>query len=436
MTESQKLGLLFLAPAAIIVITFFLVPVVLTGVFAFTNMSTATGITSGTYMVTPSVLRELKAEGVDEATIDALSTVSYTVNDATLASARAAGVAEATVNEIADRYAGQTFDGRRAFERALKKLRTAPRSTRLLKSVAAQFESNILNRPFDTPDDLSLALEEIGVSAAPDDFERLVDASYTGWTFSADNFRRMFASSGTLRILINTLLFVFFTLILFNTGFALVLAITTHYLPSRQASLIRMIWFLPRITPPVLYVLLWKWLAWDTGFLSTILAPLGVESRNWMLDTPLNAWTFIILLSGFVGASFGMILFSSAIGAIPKSLFWASEVDGASRWLQVRRIILPLLRWPILFVTSYQTLSLLTTFELIFLATNGGPGTSTQTWSLAAYQTALWSYSGNYQYGLGAALALVLVIIGIILSLLYLRLFNFKSLVARPRIET
>ena len=83
-----------------------------------------------------------------------------------------------------------------------------------------------------------------------------------------------------------------------------------------------------------------------------------------------------------------------------------------------------------------QTLSLLTTFDLIFLASFGGPGSSTQTWALAAYQTALWSYSGNYQYGLGAALALVLVIIGIILSLLYLRLFNFKSLVARPRIET
>ena len=436
MTESQKLGTLFLAPAALIVVTFFLLPVVLTGVFGFTNMSTATGITSGSYMVTPSVLKRLKAEGVDEATIDALSTVNYTVNDATLASATAAGVKEAIVTEIADRYGGQSFVGRRIFERTLKKLRNAPRSTRQLKGLAAHFESNVLNRSFDTPDKLSLALEEIGIVAAPDDFDRLVDASYTGWTFSTENFRRIFSSANTLRVLINTLLFVFFTLILFNTGFALVLAITTHYLPSRQASLFRLIWFLPRITPPVLYVLVWKWLAWDTGFLSTVLAPFGVEPRNWMLDTPFNAWTFIILLSGFVGASFGMILFSSAIGAIPKMLFWASEVDGASRWMQVRRIILPLLRWPILFVTSYQTLSLLTTFELIFLATNGGPGTSTQTWSLAAYQTALWSYTGNYQYGLGAALALILVIIGIFLSLLYLRIFNFDSLVTRPRIET
>ncbi len=436
MTESQKLGTVFLAPAALIVVTFFLLPVVLTGVFGFTNMSTATGITSGSYMVTPSVLKRLKAEGVDEATIDALSTVNYTVNDATLASATAAGVKEAIVTEIADRYGGQSFVGRRIFERTLKKLRNAPRSTRQLKGLAAHFESNVLNRSFDTPDKLSLALEEIGIVAAPDDFDRLVDASYTGWTFSTENFRRIFSSANTLRVLINTLLFVFFTLILFNTGFALVLAITTHYLPSRQASLFRLIWFLPRITPPVLYVLVWKWLAWDTGFLSTVLAPFGVEPRNWMLDTPFNAWTFIILLSGFVGASFGMILFSSAIGTIPKMLFWASEVDGASRWMQVRRIILPLLRWPILFVTSYQTLSLLTTFELIFLATNGGPGTSTQTWSLAAYQTALWSYTGNYQYGLGAALALILVIIGIFLSLLYLRIFNFDSLVTRPRIET
>ena len=109
MTESQKLGTVFLAPAALIVVTFFLLPVVLTGVFGFTNMSTATGITSGSYMVTPSVLKRLKAEGVDEATIDALSTVNYTVNDATLASATAAGVKEAIVTEIADRYGGQSF---------------------------------------------------------------------------------------------------------------------------------------------------------------------------------------------------------------------------------------------------------------------------------------------------------------------------------------
>ncbi|WP_234992347.1 hypothetical protein [Roseisalinus antarcticus] len=101
----------------------------------------------------------------------------------------------------------------------------------------------------------------------------------------------------------------------------------------------------------------------------------------------------------------------------------------------MRHIIVPQLRWPILFVTSYQTLSLLTSFEYILLATDGGPGRGTEVWSLAAYHTALNNYGGNLEYGLGAAYALVLVIIGIALSLTYMRFFNFRDLVARPRIE-
>jgi inositol-phosphate transport system permease protein len=239
----------------------------------------------------------------------------------------------------------------------------------------------------------------------------------------------------TKKILINTLFYVFVTLILFNTGFALVLAISTHYMESKPAGIFRSIWLLPRITPPVLYVLLWKWLAWDTGFLSAMLAPFGVAPRNWMLDSPANAWTFIILINGIVGASMGMLIFSSAIKAIPQPLFYASEVDGATRAQQIRHIILPQLRFPILFITSYQTLSLLTSFEYILLATEGGPGGATEVWALTTYMKALRNYAGSLEYGYGAALALVLVVIGIILSVFYLKLFDFKTLTAPPKIE-
>jgi len=116
-------------------------------------------------------------------------------------------------------------------------------------------------------------------------------------------------------------------------------------------------------------------------------------------------------------------------------MLYASEVDGANRWQQIWNIIIPQLRWPIMFTTAYQTLSLLTSFEYILLATNGGPGRSTEVWALAAYHTALQNYAGNLQYGLGATYALVLVIIGIIASLFYLKFFNFKDLVTKPRIE-
>jgi len=148
-----------------------------------------------------------------------------------------------------------------------------------------------------------------------------------------------------------------------------------------------------------------------------------------------SAWTVVILVNGFVGASFGMILFSGALKAIPVQQLWASEVDGASRWQQIRYIILPHMRWPILFVTSYQTLSLLSSYEQIWLTTNGGPGSTTTVWALEAFKTALNNYTGNLQYGLGAAMALILVAVGLILSIVYLRLFRFDEMMSKPKIE-
>ena len=83
------LGFAFLGPSLVLLILFFFAPVLLTGVFAFTNMSTATGIGSGYYTVTPSLLRDLKAEGIGKAA-DELSQGAFVVSPETLEAARAA----------------------------------------------------------------------------------------------------------------------------------------------------------------------------------------------------------------------------------------------------------------------------------------------------------------------------------------------------------
>jgi inositol-phosphate transport system permease protein len=99
-------------------------------------------------------------------------------------------------------------------------------------------------------------------------------------------------------------------------------------------------------------------------------------------------------------------------------------------------VILPLLRWPLLFVVTYQTLSLLTSFEQILLLTNGGPGLYvTEVWSLTAYHRALSNYFGNTQWGYGSAFAVVLVVIGVVMAIIYMRFFRFGELVAEPKIE-
>ena len=432
---SAKLGYIFIAPALVLVIYFFLTPVILTGVFSLTNMSTSTGITGGSYQATPSILRSLADQGFGRKTLKRIGAESYLVSKRGLQAAAKAGTKTELVEELRERYLGETFATRRLFERFLKTLDNRPRSTRALKTTSPYFRKSLINERFNGEDEFRRALKELDLDLSREQTDQLVRASYTGWIWTLENFRRMLLLPETKQILLNTGFYVASTLLLFNIGFALVLAITTFYLPKGQAAIFRALWFLPRITPSVLYVLLWKWLTWDTGFINAVVTNFGVTPRNWMLDTAANAWVTVILINGFIGASMGMIIFSSAMTAIPKQMLYASEVDGANRWQQIRHIILPQIKWPILFVTVYQTLSLLTSFEQIFLSTDGGPGSSTEVWALSAYHNALENYWGNLQYGYGASLALVLVVVGVIMSLLYLRLFRFKELVKLPRIE-
>jgi len=258
------------------------------------------------------------------------------------------------------------------------------------------------------------------------------DPSFIG----LENYRRMFRSAGLAKIVGNTVFYVGSTLALFNVGMALAIALLTTHIPRQSGALFRALWLLPRITPSVVYIMIWKYLAADApyGVFNQLLAPLGVVPQNWVLATP---WVMVILVNGFIGASFGIIIFTSAIESIPASYIHASRVDGATALQTIRYIILPLLRWPLLFVLTYQTLSLLTSFEQILLLTDGGPGYfTTETWALHSYHRALSNYFGNVNFGFGAALAAVLVLIGIILAIVYLRVFRFGELVQEPKIET
>ncbi|MDR7457660.1 MAG: sugar ABC transporter permease [Armatimonadota bacterium] len=244
------------------------------------------------------------------------------------------------------------------------------------------------------------------------------------------NYRTLLRDPFIGTILANTFRYVALTL-LFNVGVGLLLALLSSSVRERWGNQMRAVWLLPRILPPVVYVLIWYGLTRESPF--GLVSNVAGASRNWISAYP---WGTIVLANGLVGASFGMLIFTSAIRSIPHDLFYAAAVDGATAWQTVRRVVLPLLRWPILFVTAYQTLSLLTSFEYILLLTDGGPGFYTTTvWALHAYKLALSNYFGNVQFGLGAAMAAFLVVIGVVVSLVYLRIFNFRSLVAEPKVE-
>ncbi len=208
---------------------------------------------------------------------------------------------------------------------------------------------------------------------------------------STRQYQRIFAGDRGLTASIGiTFIYVLGTLALFNVSFGLVLALVTTSIGRASGAFFRGVWLLPRMSPSVLYILLWSWVINPSkfGLLNQILiSAFGLtEPLDPLTDAPV---TLIIIANGFIGASLGMVIFTSAIRGIPEHLFHAARVDGAAAALSiVRHITLPALRWPISFVTIFQTLSLMVSFEYILLLTKGGPFNATTVYALYVYRRA------------------------------------------------
>lgn len=266
----------------------------------------------------------------------------------------------------------------------------------------------------------------------------LTDMDYTlEWRWiGLKNFYRIFRDRWTPKIFNNTMFYVFTTLGFFNVGTALLISILSTHIDEKVGAAFRAIWLLPRITPSTVYALLWLWATRgdSTSLFNWILGLFGIPPIDWKHEIP---WLLVIFVNGFVGASFGMIIFTAALKSIPVDYTRAALVDGASTFQMIRYVELPLIKWPVLFVTAYQTLSLLTSYEYILLVTDGGPGLyTTEVWALYSYHMAFQIYGGgSAQYGYGAALSAVLVIVGLLLSVIYWKIFRMGELMVEPKIE-
>ena len=214
------------------------------------------------------------------------------------------------------------------------------------------------------------------------------------WKFvGMKNFRRVFMDPNTPIIVRNTLIYV---------GVCI------------SATLVIDLFF--AITPSVVYSVLWVWLLSSTadGFLNKIV--MGVSGMaspiNWIAQYPMQVVIFAKLMTSI---AYGTIIFSSAIKAIPENQFKAARVDGAKEWEIVKAIILPNLRFHIMFIALWDTLGLLTDYVNILLITDGGPGKASEVWALSAYHKAF--IDGKYGYGSAISLILILVVLVLMIAI-------------------
>jgi ABC-type sugar transport system permease subunit len=168
-------------------------------------------------------------------------------------------------------------------------------------------------------------------------------------------------------------------------------------------AVIRVIVLLSWAVPTVVAAMIWRFLFEGTTF-------------NWFAD-PLGAWVPIVLADVWKMTPFVALLLLAGIESIDAALYDAAQMDGASDWMQFREITLPLLRPAILVAVLFRTLDAFRVFDVVYVLTGGGPGTSTEPISLYTFNSLLQ----HLRFGYGAALSVIVFAGTFVLALLYIR---------------
>jgi multiple sugar transport system permease protein len=146
---------------------------------------------------------------------------------------------------------------------------------------------------------------------------------------------------------------------------------------------------------------MWEWL-YNADF--GVLNYLFQARINW-LGNPVWAMHAAIAMDVWKSTPFVALLLLAGLQSIPRELYHAAAVDGASRWTMFRRITWPALLPLILVVLIFRTIDAFRVFDSIYVLTGGGPGSSTETVSIYAYKLLFQTL----EFGYGSAVAVAIL---------------------------
>ncbi|PRX74289.1 carbohydrate ABC transporter membrane protein 1 (CUT1 family) [Cohnella sp. SGD-V74] len=220
----------------------------------------------------------------------------------------------------------------------------------------------------------------------------------------------------------NTMKMVAFGVIVQNT-LALFLAVMLNK-PFRTKAFLRTSLYLPIVISLVVTSIIWGQLLNYEGLFNGILIRLGLESiiQDW-LGTVQTSFPTIILLTQWQGIGYCAIIYLAGLQSIPNDIYEAAEIEGAKGFTLFRTITLPMLMTTVSVVLFLIVVGGLRLFELPYILTNGGPGTSSYTLFLAVYNAAFQ----NTQYGYATAASIVLAFFIIIVAIVQLRITSKRE---------
>jgi raffinose/stachyose/melibiose transport system permease protein len=243
---------------------------------------------------------------------------------------------------------------------------------------------------------------------------------YTGWLsffrwdgltvgtwIGLDNYSRVLSDPAIRTSFVHSLVLIIFFAVL-PCVLGLVLASVVAHGRVRGVGFFRAVLFLPQTVASVVIAIAWVWMYAPQGPVNEGLRAIGLGglARSW-----LGSFRFALPSLGLIGTwvTFGlcMVLFLAGIQKIPLSLYEAARVDGAGRVREFFAVTLPGLRGELAVALTLTTITALRSFDLVYVATSGGPGSSTTVPGVLVYQNAFV----DGRVGLGAAVAVVLTLI-------------------------
>ncbi len=205
-------------------------------------------------------------------------------------------------------------------------------------------------------------------------------------------------------------------------GVALALVLSRTWL--RGKGVWRMLFIVPWAVPNYITALIWKGMfTGEYGAINSVLHVFGLDGVSWFSSWA-TAFSANVITNTWLGFPFMMVVALGALESIPKELYEAASVDGASGWQRFRHITLPHLRpalGPAITLGSIWTFNM---FNVIFLVSGGQPGGSTNTLVVDAYR---WAFERGERYGMAAAYGTIIFLILLLWTVFGSRIVRSKG---------
>lgn len=189
----------------------------------------------------------------------------------------------------------------------------------------------------------------------------------------------------------------------FLLGFGIALLLNRKL---RGLGLVRSLMLLPMVMTPVIVALAWRMLYSPTyGVFDYVLSLVGIGQPDWLSNSH-TALAAVIAVDVWQWTPFMFLLLTAGLHSLPSEPFEAARVDGAGRLSIFRFLTLPLMRNIIVIALIFRAIDAFDTFDIIWVLTNGGPGTITQTLTIYSYfQSFRW-----FNFGYGAGLSVLMLV--------------------------